>query len=56
MRLKDYATQSHLQWFIDEQVEEEKTMDEMMSLLNLAADDRGALLRAMNRRVKTRSD
>ncbi|MBI1373577.1 MAG: ferritin [Phycisphaera sp.] len=42
--LGDYATQSHLQWFLDEQVEEEKTFDEIKSLLEMAGDDRSALL------------
>ncbi len=40
----DYATQSFLQWFIDEQVEEEKIMDEVISLLKFAGDDRSAVL------------
>lgn len=42
--LNDYATLSHLQWFLDEQVEEEKAFDEISSLLELAGDDRSALL------------
>jgi len=42
--MNDYATQSHLQWFLDEQVEEERMMDEIITLLNLAGDDPGALL------------
>lgn len=40
----DYATQSFLKWFIDEQVEEESTMHEMIGLLEHAGDDRSALL------------
>ncbi len=40
----DYATQSHLSWFLDEQVEEEKSMSELLSLVRLAKDDAGALL------------
>ena len=42
--LNDYATLSHLQWFLDEQVEEEKTFDEAIALLKMAGDDRSALL------------
>lgn len=42
--LKDYATTSHLQWFLDEQVEEEKLMTDVLGRLKLAGDDRAALL------------
>jgi len=42
--MDDYATLSHLQWFIDEQVEEEKTFDEALALIDMAGDDRSALL------------
>jgi ferritin len=41
---KDYATQSHLKWFIDEQVEEEKTMNEIEALLKMAGDSHSSLL------------
>jgi ferritin len=40
----DYPLQSHLQWFIDEQVEEEKTAQEIIDLLERAADNGPALL------------
>ena len=40
----DYATQSFLQWFVDEQVEEEQSVGEALALVELAADDRSALL------------
>ncbi len=40
----DYATVAALQWFLDEQVEEEKTMGDLVGLLQLAGDDKGALL------------
>jgi ferritin len=43
-KLDDYATQSQLKWFLDEQVEEEKTFDEALSLLKRAGDDRSALI------------
>jgi ferritin len=40
----DHATKSHLQWFIDEQVEEEASIDEILGHLTLAGDDTAALL------------
>jgi len=43
-KLEDYSTQSHLKWFLDEQVEEEKVFDEVKSLLEMAGDDKSALL------------
>jgi ferritin len=46
--VSDYATVAHLQWFLDEQVEEEKTMTEATGLLRFAGDDKSALL-ALNR-------
>ncbi len=42
--VNDYATLSHLQWFLDEQVEEEKTMEETLGLVRFAGDDKSALL------------
>ncbi len=41
---KDHATVSMLKWFIDEQVEEEKSALEMVDKLKLAGDHPGALL------------
>jgi ferritin len=43
MNEKDYATQVELQWFITEQIEEEKTFEEILLQLDLAGDDRAAL-------------
>jgi ferritin len=40
----DFTTLSHLQWFLDEQVEEEKIMSESIGLLELAGKDSSALL------------
>lgn len=40
----DYPTQTHLQWFIDEQVEEEKTAGDIVELFKRAGDHEGALL------------
>ena len=42
--LNDYATKSHLQWFIDEQVEEEKSVEDIIALLNRIGDDTAGLL------------
>jgi ferritin len=40
---KDYALQSFLQWFIDEQVEEEASMDSILSKLKLVGEKGNAL-------------
>ncbi len=44
VKLEDYASQTMLQWFIDEQVEEEEWCEEAIALLELAGDDPSALL------------
>ncbi len=41
---KDYAAQNLLQWYIDEQVEEENTASEIVAMLKLAGKDGSALL------------
>jgi ferritin len=51
----DYATLSHMQWFIDEQVEEEKIMEETLGLVRFAGDDKSALL-TLNNQMATRQD
>ncbi|MGJ8678313.1 MAG: ferritin [Akkermansiaceae bacterium] len=43
-KLNDHATKSHLQWFIDEQVEEEKSVEDIIALLNRIGDDTAGLL------------
>lgn len=40
---KDYAAQSHLQWFIDEQVEEEANASEIVAKLEMVGDHVGGL-------------
>jgi ferritin len=40
----DYATKSHLQWFLDEQVEEEKTLEDIIAMLRMAKKDISAIL------------
>jgi ferritin len=42
--VKDHSTVAALQWFLDEQVEEEKVMTEAQGLVNFAGDDKSALL------------
>ena len=41
---RDYATQTFLQWFVNEQVEEESTVQEIVDRLRLAGDSSTALL------------
>lgn len=41
---RDYATLSFLKWFLDEQVEEEKTATDMIARLRLAGDSAGGLI------------
>jgi ferritin len=36
---KDHASQQFLRWFVDEQVEEVSTMDELLSVIKRAADN-----------------
>lgn len=43
-KVNDHATKSHLQWFLDEQVEEEASIEEILGQLELAGDDSSALL------------
>lgn len=47
-KLSDYATVATLQWFLDEQVEEEKVMVQALGLVKFAGEDKSALL-ALNR-------
>jgi len=44
VQLNDYATISHLQWFLDEQVEEEKSIEDILALLDRAGGEPSALL------------
>lgn len=50
----DYPTQSFLKWFIDEQVEEERTMNDAIGMLEHAGDDRAALL-VLNQKMGQRT-
>ena len=40
----DYATQSFLKWFIDEQVEEEKNVNDILAQLEYVKEDSAAIL------------
>ncbi len=40
----DYATQAMLTWFVNEQVEEEKTASEIVAQLEMVGESRGSLL------------
>ena len=51
----DYAPQSHLQWFVDEQVEEEKIVQDVLGLLDVAGDNNSALL-VLNRQLAEQED
>jgi len=43
---KDYATQNVLQWFINEQVEEEANANDVIWMLDMSAGSKGALFMA----------
>ena len=49
----DYATISFLQWFIDEQVEEEASVDELLQELKLT-EGKGSALLMLDREAKSR--
>ncbi|MDA3850306.1 MAG: ferritin [Spirochaetaceae bacterium] len=51
--IDDYASESFLMWFVDEQVEEESTADEILSRLKLIGNDTTALINFDNE-LKTR--
>lgn len=44
LKVNDHATKSHLQWFLDEQVEEEKSMEDVIALLERIGSDTAGLL------------
>jgi len=46
---KNYAVQSALQWFIDEQVEEEKSVLEIVNQLKMIGDETTPLLMLDNK-------
>lgn len=52
---QDYATLAHLQWFLDEQVEEEKTMGDILGRIELAGDEKTAIL-ILDDQISRRAD
>lgn len=52
--LKDHATFNFLQWFVEEQVEEEATTGEMVDKLTLVSDHTGALFQ-LDKELGTRA-
>jgi ferritin len=51
----DYATQAFLQWFVNEQVEEESTLSGLVDALRMLGDDTPGLL-ALDRELGSRSE
>lgn len=51
----DYATKTMLHWFINEQVEEEQWCEEALTLLEMVADNRSALL-MLDKRYREKVD
>lgn len=51
---KDYVTAAQLQWFLTEQIEEEKSAGDIVQRLELAGDSRNALL-LLDREMASRS-
>lgn len=49
---KDYATLSFLKWFLDEQVEEEKTVSEIITTLEFIGDNRNGLFQVDKQAAK----
>jgi ferritin len=43
-QVKDHASKNLLLWFLNEQMEEEKTVRDMLDRLKFAGDDRASLL------------
>ena len=41
---RDYATQTFLQWYVTEQVEEEANVNDIVSPLRMVGDDKGGLM------------
>jgi ferritin len=53
---KDYPTQSMLQWFINEQVEEEKNATDIINMLEMAGDSPISLMMANQQLGARKSD
>ncbi|NQT59281.1 MAG: ferritin [Bacteroidetes bacterium] len=53
-KLNDYASESFLMWYVDEQVEEEATADEILTRLRMIKGDNNALY-TLDTELKTRA-
>jgi ferritin len=53
---KDHATQSMLRWFIDEQVEEESSVNDVIWMLEMSAGSKGAIFMADRQLGKRAAD
>ncbi len=53
VELNDFTTQSFLQWYLDEQVEEEANVDEIVQSFHLMGNDKRGLF-MLDRELKTR--
>jgi ferritin len=51
----DYATQAFLQWFVNEQVEEERLIAGLVDSMRMIGDDKPGLL-ALDRELGTRPE
>jgi ferritin len=54
LKERDHATNSYMQWFVNEQVEEEATANDIVSKLKLVGDDNNGLF-LLDRDLATRS-
>jgi ferritin len=41
---RDYATQTFLQWYVTEQVEEESNVNDILAPLRMVGEDKGGLM------------
>jgi ferritin len=41
---RDYATQTFLQWYVTEQVEEESNVNDVIAPLRMVGEDKGGLM------------
>jgi ferritin len=53
---KDYAAESMLKWFVDEQVEEEANTSEIVGILKMIGDSKGSLYQLDHKLGKRKAD
>ncbi len=56
LKEKDYATQSFLKWYIDEQVEEEKNATDIINMLEMTGDAKMGLMMIDHQLGKRKAD